>query len=392
MALISPDYGANVLNKNVAQVYPIVNELYRQVTGRNDIQAVDTNSFIALGQKLESLVKTEHWLNTLARVIGLTIDEYRAYKNKFSDLARNQMEWGAIVQKITAEMPEAVMDKAWDVGQMDGQSIDQWIINNPKVKQVFFDKDISYAFFITMQTWMLKRAFRSEAAMASLITQIFGKVQNKIELTNENLARMAIANLVLNLREGQEFHLVTMFNNAHSGKSLTTATAKYDAEFLRYVAALFNSVSRKMESMSILYNKDKEDRFTPNNMQKLYVLDDFMTCIQTIPEYLQFSGKNKALNPDIVVPYWQASNKHVDYTDWSNVAAVWGTNEKGEEIHAENLVAILFDKAVVGTFRHEEDVLTTPVNARGRYYNTFWHEGEFYFNMSDENCVSFYLD
>ena len=58
----------------------------------------------------------------------------------------------------------------------------------------------------------------------------------------------------------------------------------------------------------------------------------------------------------------------------------------------ENVVGILFDREGIGTFRQEEKVLTTPVNARGAYYNTFWHEKQMWFNDMSENAVIFTLN
>lgn len=380
------------LQKGVAQIYPIVNDVFKQMTGREDIQAVDTASFVAMGQSIKMMGQTELWLNTLTRRIGATIDAFRPYRNRFSELARTQLEWGAIVQKITAEMPEATLDKTWDVGMMDGQSVDQWIINNPKVHQVFFDKEAAYTFFITIQTKLLNRAFLSESAMQALITQIFGKVRNKIEFTNEELARLAVANCIINLPPKQEFHLVSMYNSA-TGSNLDSLSCRYDAAFLRFVNATINQVSRKMETMSILYNAEGKDRFTPQEDQKFYMLADFMTFLETVPEYQATNAKYKQLSPDILVPYWQAN--HTDgskINDWSNISSIQGTLFNGKQRKVTNLIAFLFDKEVLGTFRRDEETLTTPVNARARYYNTFWHSDNFWFNMTDENAVAFYLD
>ena len=58
----------------------------------------------------------------------------------------------------------------------------------------------------------------------------------------------------------------------------------------------------------------------------------------------------------------------------------------------ENVVGVLFDREAIGTFRQEEKVLTTPVNARGAYYNTFWHEKQMWFNDMSENAVIFTLN
>ena len=52
----------------------------------------------------------------------------------------------------------------------------------------------------------------------------------------------------------------------------------------------------------------------------------------------------------------------------------------------------MFDHDAMGTFREEETVLTTPVNARAAYYNTFWHERPLWFNDMGENGIVFFLD
>ena len=385
---------AKGLNPEVNQIYPIVNSLFQQMTGRTDIQAVDTASLISLGQEVDNLGKNDLWLNSLAKRIGYTIDGYRVYRNKFADLYRTQMEWGAFVQKITVEMPEAKEDKMYDVGYMDGQSIDQYIINNPKVHQRIFDKETPYSFYITMATKLLREAFLSSYAMQGFINQVFGKVQNKIEFVLEELARIAVANFIINLKTSQEFHLVTAYNNM-KGTTLTPVTAKFDADFLRFAIGWINTISNNMETMSVIYNSDRFDRFTPKSEQRLYMLGAFMTAAQTVVSYEAFNPQYVTANPDIILPYWQASGTKIDMSAWNTISSIQGTvgNEKSKtQRNVSNLIGVLFDRDAIGTFRQEEDVLTTPVNARGAYYNTFWHEKQLWFNDMSENGVAFYLD
>lgn len=392
MALVTPATG---LNPEVKQIYPIVNAIFKQMTGREDITAVDTASLVSMGQEIENLGKFDLYLNSLARRIGYTIDEYRVYKNKFADLYRTQVEWGAMVQKLTVEMPEAVEDKMFDVGKMDGQSVDHYIINNPKVHQRIFDKETPYSYYITTQTKLLKRAFLSDSAMQALISQIFGKVNNKIEFTLEELARIAVVNFILNLKSVQEFHLITMYNTL-KGANLTGETARFSADFLRYAVGQMNAVSKKMENMSILYNSDRFDRFTPRDQQRLYILADFMTMCDTVTMYDAHNPQYITANPSNEVPYWQASGTTIDQNNWAAITGIKGsiTNDKNGsvEVSKKNLIALLFDREAIGTFREENEVLTTPVNARAAYYNTFWHENQLWFNDMSENGVAFYFD
>lgn len=375
----------------VNQIYDLCNQVFQQMTGRTDIAAVDSASLVAMGNEVSNLGKNDLWLNTLARRIGLTIDNYRVYLNKFSDLYRTQVEWGALVQKLTVEMPDAVADDMYKVGQMNGQALDHYIINNPKAKQKIFDKETPYSFFITMQEKMLTEAFLNAGAMASFVNQVFGKVQNKIEVVLEDLARVALVNMMCNLSAKQEIKLVTLYNSK-TGSTLNPQTALFDPSFMRFAIGMMNNIASKMETMSVLFNTEGYDRFTPKSEQRFYVLADFITQLETVVQYTAFNPQYVNKSVDIAVPYWQGVKEGDDINDITVLSKVIGKVDAKVDKTIENVVGVLFDREAVGTFRQEEKVLTTPVNARGAYYNTFWHEKQMWFNDMSENAVIFTLN
>lgn len=375
----------------VNQIYDLCNQVFQQMTGRTDIAAVDSASLVAMGNEVSNLGKNDLWLNTLARRIGLTIDSYRVYRNKFSDLYRTQVEWGALVQKLTVEMPDAVADDMYKVGQMNGQALDHYIINNPKAKQKIFDKETPYSFFITMQEKMLTEAFLNAGAMASFVNQVFGKVQNKIEVVLEDLARVALVNMMCNLSVKQEIKLVTLYNSK-TGSTLNPQTALFDPAFMRFAIGMMNNIASKLETMSVLFNAEGYDRFTPKSEQRFYVLADFITQLETVVQYAAFNPQYVNKSVDIAVPYWQGVKEGDDVNDMAVLSKVIGKVDGKTDKTIENVVGILFDREGIGTFRQEEKVLTTPVNARGAYYNTFWHEKQMWFNDMSENAVIFTLN
>lgn len=375
----------------VNQIYDLCNQIFQQMTGRTDIEAVDSASLVAMGNEVSNLGKNDLWLNTLARRIGLTIDSYRVYRNRFSDLYRTQVEWGALVQKLTVEMPDAVADDMYKVGQMNGQALDHYIINNPKAKQKIFDKETPYSFFITMQEKMLTEAFLNAGAMSSFVNQVFGKVQNKIEVVLEDLARVALVNMMCNLSTKQEIKLVTLYNSK-TGSTLNPQTALFDPAFMRFAIGMMNNIASKLETMSVLFNTDGYDRFTPKSEQRFYVLADFITQLETVVQYAAFNPQYVNKSVDIAVPYWQGVKEGDDINDIGVLSKVIGKVDSKVDKTIENVVGVLFDREAIGTFRQEEKVLTTPVNARGAYYNTFWHEKQMWFNDMSENAVIFTLN
>lgn len=68
-----------------------------------------------------------------------------------------------------------------------------------------------------------------------------------------------------------------------------------------------------------------------------------------------------------------------------------GASETGSAVNIPYVVGMLFDRDALVTAYHMEDVLTTPVNAAGNYYNTFYHWAKDYQDDLTENTVIFYM-
>ena len=103
---------------------------------------------------------------------------------------------------------------------------------------------------------------------------------------------------------------------------------------------------------------------------------DFQVIIDFNDEYVK-------LAKGIAVPYWQSAQ---------DPQLLMATNEDDDDIIINNIVAFVHDVDALGTYRKEEEALTTPVNSVGRYYNTDWHVDNLYFNDMSENGVYFTLD
>ena len=114
------------------QIYTLVNTVNSQAFGHSALTVSDTSSLISLGNTvLSSSTNTEAFLNTLAQRIGRTILRFREYRNKLGDMVLNDFEYGAILQKIKVNMPEAESDESYDL--IDGNTVDHYVIAKPSV-------------------------------------------------------------------------------------------------------------------------------------------------------------------------------------------------------------------------------------------------------------------
>lgn len=367
---------------NTTQLFTIVNDVAKQSMGTEDINVLDTSTLVALGDSvLSSQNNTEAFLNTLVQRIGKTIISFRPYTSSLSLLDVGDMEFGQIMQKTKTQMPVAIQDDTYNL--VDGESLDMYVVSKPEVHQKLFVKRTPLAFMKSFQTKALKEAFTSADAMGTFVASIYGEIRNAIELSQENLGRLTMANYMANAKTNQVYNLVTLYNAA-TGKTIQTGeTALQNEEFLRYALQVIKNTCYKMETMSTLYNDGTEQRHSPRKYQRVASLIDFKTALETQVDYAAFNENYVKLASNIDVPYWQAQKSPFD---------IEVTDEAGTTKELSNIVAFVHDRDALGTYRREEEVLTTPVNARGRYYNTYYHIDNLYFNDTSENGVVFTLN
>ena len=366
------------------QIYTLVNEVNAEAFGSNNLTVVDTSSLISLGTTvLSSSTNTEAFLNTLAQRIGRTILRFREYRNKLGDMVLNDFEYGAILQKIKVVMPQAEEDQMYDL--VDGSAIDHYVVAKPQVDQKLFVTRTPYQFHITIQRETLKEAFLSESAMGSFIGVIFGEVRNALEVSLENLSRVTLATAIAETyNTSRVFNLVSEYNSLY-GTSLTQVTAVKDPDFMRYAIKMINIVVDAMQDMSVNYNDGSFETFTPKEDMRVKVLSLFQRSLETVVEYAAFH--DQFVRPDIdytTINYWQASTNPTDISITRP--------SDGETVNMTDVVCLIHDRDAMGVYKIEEDVLTTPVNAAGAYYNTYWHEKQLRFIDLSENFFVFTLN
>ena len=127
----------------VQDAYLIINDLYKMATGRENIKAVDTSSFVSVG---ETMLRTgvEPTLKALSQWCGRTYFEMEKYRSGvFRSIIENNERWGAITREIISLPLDAEASQDWNTdlseNQLaDGQSVDMYKINAPKVVELKF--------------------------------------------------------------------------------------------------------------------------------------------------------------------------------------------------------------------------------------------------------------
>lgn len=401
---------ANDLSFN--QLSSVLTTIMKEATGTNaQLTPVDTSSFVSVAQT--ALKSGYDPLSTaISQVLSKTIFSVRPYTRKFKGLNVSNQRYGNHVRKLTA------IDKPFEEDDRfkltDGASIDQYTVNKPKILQTNFYGANVYQKSLTIYKDQLDCAFSSPDEFASFISMIMQNASDMIEQAHEETARAVLHNLAAGVYVMEQVELSTTepakanggnravnllkLYNEESGKTLKVADV-YKAEnfegFIKFVFSTVNYIADLMTDRNTLFCSQIKDyeivRHTPKNRMKFYVYSNLINKINS-------EVYSSVFNPDFLkfvdfetVNYWQNPLYSTSLSGNVNILKKTGSIALAEAERFDNLLGILFDEEAAGYTTVNEWAQPSPFNAKGGYYNQFWHFTDRYWNDFTENAVVFYM-
>ena len=400
---------ANDLSFN--QLSSVLTTIMKQATGVDaSIQPVNTSSFVTVAQ---TALKTGYdpLSTAISQVLSKTIFSVRPYTRKFKGLNVSNQRYGNHVRKLTAIDKSFEEDNRFELA--DGASIDQYTVNKPKVLQTNFYGANVYQKSLTIYKDQLDCAFSSPDEFASFISMVMQNASDMIEQAHEETARATLHNLAQGIyvmedtpagadlakaKGGKRSVNLLKLYNQESGKTLKVADV-YKAEnfesFVKFVFTTINNIADLMTDRNALFCSQLTDynivRHTPKNRMKFYLYSNLVNKINS-------EVYSSVFNPDFLklvdfetVNYWQSPLHPTSVS--GDVNAITNTGEvsfvSGGSL--DNLLGILFDEEAAGYTTVNEWAQPSPFNAKGGYYNQFWHFTDRYWNDFTENAVVFYM-
>lgn len=400
---------ANDLSFN--QLSTVLTAITNQATGVNNIAPVDTSSFVTVAQ---TALKTGYdpLTTAISQVLSKTIFSVRPYTRKFKGLNVSNQRYGNHVRKLlTIDKPFEDDDR---LKLVDGESIDQYKVNKPKVLQTNFYGANQYQKSVTIYKDQLDSAFSSPDEFASFISMVMQNASDMIEQAHEETARATINNLIsgiyasevteqstsatANGEEKRAINLLKLYNqtNGSTLKVEDVFKAANFESFVKFAFSTINTIADLMTDRNTLFSSQLSDytiiRHTPKDRMKFYLYTDLVNKINS-------EVYSTVFNPDFLklvdferVNFWQSAldpasinNKPVLLKNDGTVASA------SEAVSISNVFGVLFDEEAAGYTTVNEWSQPSPFNARGGYYNQFWHFTDRYWNDFTENAVIFYL-
>ena len=112
----------------ITQVYQLLNTVIGEVTGKTDLVAEDLSNVVDVGKEiLGSDNMVDAYVKSLVNHIGKVIFVNRVYGGRAPSVLMNGWEYGSILEKIHADLPDSVENESWDLTA--GQTYNQDIFN-----------------------------------------------------------------------------------------------------------------------------------------------------------------------------------------------------------------------------------------------------------------------
>lgn len=382
----------------VNQIYEIMNSVTTEVLGESAIVvAEDLSNIVDVGKEILNGTDIDNYVKSLVDHIGRVIFVNRKYSGGAPSVLMDGWEFGSILEKITADLPEATENESWELE--NGASYDPNIFYQPKVSAKFFNNRVTFEIPMSFTERQVKSSFSSREQLNGFISMLYNAIDRSMTIKVDSLIMRTINNFI-----GETLHAEYPENdytakstvkavnllhlyNTEKGTALTADKCLTDTEFIKYSAYMMKLYVSRLGKASTLFNIGGKDRFTPMDMLHIVLLDNFASASDVYLQSDTFHNELTKFPNHETVPFWQGSGTNYSFTDVSTIDIKTSGNNT---IKATGILGVMFDRDSLGVTNLDRRV-TSQYNGKAEFFNNWFKFEAGYFNDMNENFVVFFV-
>jgi len=380
----------------VVQIYNLMNDVTNELLGKTGIINEDLSNVVDAGVEIFDNTAVDAYVKSLVNHIGKVIFVNRPYSGAVPSVMMDAWEFGSVVEKIQADIPEAEENESWELE--DGASYDPNIFYKPSVSAKFFNKKVTFEVPMSFTEMQVKQSFSNATQLNGFLSMLYNAVDKSMTIKVDSLVMRTINNMI-GLTVKDEFstgvytgtgvkavNLLKLYNDRFNDE-LTADKCLTDAEFNRFAAYQIGLYIDRLTRISTLFNIGKKERFTSRDLLHLVMLSDFAKASDAYLQSEVYHNDLTSLPRHETVPYWQASGQTYAFTDVSKINI---KTSEDDTIEFGGILAVMFDRDALGVSNLSRRVKTN-YNPKGEFYNNFYKFDAGYFNDTNENFLVFYV-
>ena len=379
-----------------------MNSVSKEVLGKTDLVHEDLTGIVDMGTEVFNQNAIDNYVKSLVNHIGKVVFVNRPYSGKVPSVLMDAWEFGSVMEKISADIPQAEENESWKL--TDGTEYKQDIFHKPTVTAKFFNSKVTFEVPVSITERQVKESFSSAAQLNGFLSMIYNAVDKSMTIKTDALIMRTINNMIAETLDADKaafgstkpnystastvrcVNLLKLYNTAKNAQ-LTAATAILDPDFIRFAAYQMGLYADRLGSISTLFNVGGKERFTPKDALHTVLLSDFAKAAQAYLYADTYHNEQVLLPKAETVPSWQATGK--DYA-FANVSKIDVKSASGATISIGGVLGVMFDRDALGVTNSDKRV-TTNYNAKAEFFNNYYKFDAAYFNDTNENFVVFFI-
>ena len=386
----------------VKQIYQLLNDVTKEVLGSTELVKEDLTGIVDLGKEMFNQNAVDNYVKSLVNHIGKVVFVNRPYSGKIPSVLMDAWEFGSVLEKISADIPEAEENKSWEL--TDGATYDQDVFHKPVVTAKFFNSKVTFEVAVSITERQVKESFSNSEQLNAFYSMIYNAVEKSITIKTDSLIMRTINNMIAETLKADSnafggetpdytsastarcVNLLKLYNE-QKGTTLTADKALTDPEFIRFASYTVGLYSDRLASISSAFNVGGKPRFTPKDHLHVVLLSDFEKAARAYL-YADSYNKDQVLLPKAeTIPFWQGSGKNYDFASTAHIKIM---ETEGQNVEISGVLGVMFDRDALGVCNVDRRV-TTNYNAKAEFFNNYYKFDAGYFNDTNENFVVFFV-
>ena len=384
----------------VKQIYTLMNSVSNEVLGKTDLVKEDLTGIVDMGTEVFNQNAVDNYVKSLVNHIGKVIFVNRPYAGKVPSVLMDAWEFGSVLEKISADIPQATENESWSL--TDGKEYKQDVFHKPVVTAKFFNSKVTFEVPVSITEKQVKESFSNAEQLNGFLSMIYSAVDKSMTIKADSLIMRTINNMVAETFKADAaafasgdyskastnrcVNLLKLYNDKF-GTKLTAQTAILNPDFIRFASYTIGMYADRLGSISTLFNIGGKARFTGSDMLHLVLLTDFAKGADTYLYSDTYHNEFVALGKHETVPCWQASGQSYSFNDVSTIEV---KTASGTDVKVTGVIGVMFDRDALGVSNLDRRV-TSNYNAKAEFFNNYFKFDAGYFNDTNENFVVFYM-
>ena len=384
----------------MTQVYNILNTVTTEILGESAVVQEDLSNVVDIGVAFANITNgLDNYVRSLQDHIGRMVFVNREYRGRAPRVLMDGWEYGSILEKVRAALPEATENESWEL--QNGASYDPNVFTAPTISAKFFNKRVTFEIPISITEKQVKSSFSNATQLNAFYSMIYTAIANSMTIKTDALIMRNINTLIAETLYNEfpsaqyssgsgvkAVNLLYLYNQSvpQAAQIATAAAAVQDPEFIRYAAYIMGLYSDRLEVMSTLFNVGGTEKFTPRDRQHIVLLSEFKRAADVFLQSDTFHDEFTRLPEAESVTYWQGSGTGYGFSATSKINVV---TSGGHTVEASGILGVIFDRDTLGVANVDRHV-TTNYNPKAEFWNE-WHKFDAgYFLDLDENGIVFF--